>query len=85
MLLDQFSKTQSLVQFARQGQTAVGSDEEPLEIDLARGIERELKRLVPSLIHWVLTSGASSSPPHSHEYSRKRRSEDSQVQFKMEM
>jgi hypothetical protein len=39
MLLDQFSKPESFVQFARQGQAPAGGDAGPLEIDLERGIE----------------------------------------------
>src|SRR5208283_2461879 len=39
-----------------------------LEIDLDRGVEEELKRLILSLTPWVLTSGAFSSRCHLHEY-----------------
>src|SRR5712692_4198165 len=46
----------------------VGSDAGTLEIDLERGVEGELKGLVLYLTHWALTSGASSSRSHPHEY-----------------
>jgi hypothetical protein len=68
MLLDQFSKPQSLVQSAHQDQAAVRSDARALEIDLERGVESELKGLALSVTHWVLTSGTSSSASHTHEY-----------------
>jgi len=68
MLSDEFSEAESLVEFPRQNQAAVGGDARPLEIDLERGIERELKRLVLPLTQWVLTSGSSSSPSRPHEY-----------------
>jgi len=45
MLLDQFSKPESLVEFAHQDQAAVGSDARTLKIDLERGVEGELKGL----------------------------------------
>jgi hypothetical protein len=59
MLSDQFSKPESLVELAHQDQAAVGSDARTLEIDLERGIEGELKRLVGAFTHGVSTSGRS--------------------------
>ena len=59
MLVDQFSESESLVEFAHQDQAAVGSDAGALEIDFERSVEGELKRLILYLTHWVLTSGAS--------------------------
>ena len=46
MLLDQFSKSQPLVELAHQDQATVGSDARTLEIDLERGVEGGLKRLL---------------------------------------
>ena len=68
MLFDQFSESESLVKFAHQDQAAVGSDAGALEIDFERSVEGELKRLILYLTHWVLTSGASSSRSHPHQY-----------------
>jgi hypothetical protein len=79
MLFHQFSEPESLAEFAHQDQAAVGlpprgfgrrvgSDAGALEIDLERGVEGELKWLVLYLTLWVLTSGASSSHSHPHEY-----------------
>ena len=45
MLLDQFSKPESLVELTHQDQTSVGSDARGLEIDLERSIEGKLKGL----------------------------------------
>jgi hypothetical protein len=42
--------------------------EAALKIDLERGVEGELKGLILYLTPWVLTSGASSSRSHPHEY-----------------
>jgi len=56
MLLDQFSKPESLVEFAHQDQAAVGSDARTLKIDLERGVEGELKGLFWAFTHWVSTS-----------------------------
>jgi len=39
-----------------------------LEIDSERGGKGELKGLILYLIHWVLTTGASSSRSHPHGY-----------------
>jgi hypothetical protein len=68
MLVDQFAKAESLVELTHQDQTAVGGDTRTWEIDLERGVEGELERLILSLTHWVLTSGAPSSRSHPHEY-----------------
>jgi hypothetical protein len=38
-----------------------------LEIDLERGVERELKRPASHLTYWVLTSGGASLRSHPHE------------------
>jgi len=54
LLLDQFSKPQSVVKFTHQDQAAVGSDARALEGDLEGGVEEELKRLVWGFTHWVL-------------------------------
>ena len=40
---------------------------DPWEIQLQRGVERKLKRLILFLTHWVLTSSASSSRWNPHE------------------
>jgi len=53
MLVDQFSESESLVEFAHQDQAAVGSDAGTLEIDLERGVEGELKGLILYLTHAV--------------------------------
>jgi hypothetical protein len=45
MLLDEFSESETLVEFAHQDQAAVGGDAGTLEIDLERGVEGELKGL----------------------------------------
>jgi len=65
MLLDQFSKTESLVEFADQDQAAVGSHARALKIDLEGGVKGELKGLVWGFTHWISTSKTSSSrsPP----------------------
>jgi len=68
MLLDQFSKPESLAEFAHQDQAAVGSDAGTLKIDLERGIEGELEGLILCLTHWVLTSDVSSSRSHPHKH-----------------
>jgi hypothetical protein len=52
MLLDQLSEPESLVKLAHQDQAAVGRDAGTLKIDLERGVEGELKRLV-----WAFTLG----------------------------
>jgi len=67
-LFDQCSEPESLVEFAHQDQAAVGGDAGALEIDLESGVEGKLKGLVLYLTPWVLTSGASSSRSHPHEY-----------------
>ena len=46
MLLDQVSKPESLVEFADQDQAIIGSDARAVKIDLERGVEGELKRLL---------------------------------------
>jgi hypothetical protein len=68
MLLDQFSKPESLVEFAHQNQAAVGSDVRALEIDLEGGVKGELKGLVWGFTHWIPTSNTSSSRSHPHKY-----------------
>jgi len=68
MLLDQFSKPESLVEFAHQDQAAVGSDARALETDLEGGIKGELRGLVWGFTHWISTSKTSSSRSHPHEY-----------------
>jgi hypothetical protein len=60
MLLDQFSESETLVEFAYQDQAAVRGDARTWEIHPERGIERELKGLVLAFTHGVLASGASS-------------------------
>jgi len=57
MLLDQLSEPESLVELAHQDQAAVGRDAGTLKIDLERGVEGELKRLVWAFTHWASTSG----------------------------
>jgi len=61
MLFDELSEPQSLVQFPDHNQAAIGGDPRSLEIDLERGVERELKGLVLFVTHSVWASGASSS------------------------
>src|SRR5712692_5405464 len=68
LFLDEFLQTQSLIQLAGQNQATIGSHSRSLEIDLQGSIERELKWLILFLTHWVLTSRASSSRSHRHEY-----------------
>jgi hypothetical protein len=68
MLCDQFTEPESLVEFAHQNQAAVGGNVGALEIDLKKDTEGKLKRPVLYLTYWVLTSGASSSHSHPHEY-----------------
>jgi hypothetical protein len=58
----------ALVEFAHQDQAAVGSDAGTLEIDLQRGVERELKGLILLLTHWLYTSKVSSLRLDPHEY-----------------
>jgi hypothetical protein len=61
VLGDEFAEAQTFIQFAHQDEAAIRRDARPLEIDLQRSVERELKWLLFSLTHWVLTSRASSS------------------------
>ena len=61
MLHDEITEAQTFVQLAHQDQATVGSDARTLEIDLQRGVEGELKRLILYLTHWVLISCVSSS------------------------
>jgi hypothetical protein len=68
MLVDQFSKTESLVELTHQDQAAVRRDAATLEIDLEGGVKRKLEGLSLSFTRWVLTSGASSSLSDPHEY-----------------
>ena len=49
MLFDQFSEPESLVEFVHQDQVPDGSVEGTLEIDIERGIEREMEGLLLSL------------------------------------
>jgi hypothetical protein len=68
VLGDEFAEAQTLVQLTHQDQAAVGSNAGTLEIDLERGVERELKGLILFLTHWVSSSGTSSlrSNPYEH-------------------
>jgi len=68
MLFHQFPEPESLVEFPHQDQVAVGGDTGTLEIDLERGVKRELKGLILLPTYWVLTSAASSSRSGPHEY-----------------
>jgi hypothetical protein len=68
VLSDQSSEPESLVEFAHQDQAAVRSDPGTLEIDLERGLAGEMKGLILYPTYWVLTSGASSSRSHPHQY-----------------
>ena len=43
---DEGRQAQALIQLAHQNETVVGGDARPLERDLQKAIERELKRLV---------------------------------------
>jgi len=67
MLLDQFSKPESHVEFAYQNQAGIGSDARTLEIDLESGVKGELKRLLWVFTRWVSTSAEQSSLSHPHE------------------
>ena len=63
---DQFSEPETFVKLSNQDQAGVRRYAGTLEIDLERGVEGELKRLILYLTYWVLTSGAASprSDPH---------------------
>ena len=68
MFFNQLSKPESLVEFAHRNQAGVGSDAGALEIDLERGVKRELEGLILCFTHWVPTSGAPSSYSDPHKY-----------------
>ena len=51
VLIDQIAKAQPLIQLTNQNQTDGRSDPRTLEIDLQRGVERELKRPVLFVSH----------------------------------
>ena len=58
MLGDECRQPQAFIQLAHQKETGVGGDARPLECDLQKAIERELKRLVLSFTHRVSPSVA---------------------------
>ncbi len=53
MLFGLFSEPELLVEFAHQDQSAAESGAGALEIDLARGVEGELKGLILCLTYWA--------------------------------
>jgi hypothetical protein len=53
VLFDEFTEAQAFVQLTHQNQATIGGDPRSLEIDLQRGVERELKGLVLFVTHWV--------------------------------
>jgi hypothetical protein len=68
VLFDEFTEAQAFVQLTHQNQTTIRGDPRSLEIDLQRGVERELKWLVLFVTHGVWTSGASSLHSNPHKY-----------------
>ncbi len=66
VLRDEVAEAQPFVELADEDQTAIGGNPRSLELDLQRGVERELKGLVWRLTHWVCTSTASSSRSNPH-------------------
>ena len=58
VLGDECRQPQPFIQLAHQNETGVGGDARPLECDLQKAIERELKRLVLSCTHRVSPSVA---------------------------
>lgn len=67
VLFDKFAESQPLIQFPNEYQATVRSDTRPLGIDFQRSIERELKRLILFLTHWVCTFKPSSMCPHPNK------------------
>jgi len=62
VLLDQFSKLQSLVELAYQDQAAIGSDARTLEIDFEGRVEGKLKGLFWAFTHWFIYFRKFSKP-----------------------
>ena len=67
VLCDEGTEAQPLVQFADEDQAAIGGNPGSLELDLQRGVERELKGLVLGFTHWVCTSPAQSSRSNPYQ------------------
>jgi hypothetical protein len=65
-----FSRTARTIQLTHQKQTTVGRDARALEINLQRGVERELKRLILCFTHWIEASTKSELRSKPHEYWR---------------
>ena len=61
VLFAEFAESQSSVKLPNQNQTSIRGDPRSLEIDLQRGIERELKGLALALTRWVWPSSVPSS------------------------
>jgi hypothetical protein len=59
VLVYQFTEPQPLIQFPHENQATVRSDTRPLEINLQRSIEQELKWLILFLTHWVPRASSS--------------------------
>jgi hypothetical protein len=56
VLGDETTEAQPFVQLTNQNQATVGGDARSLEVDLEKTVERELKRLVLFVTHWVSSS-----------------------------
>ena len=70
MFRDEFAQPQAFIQLSHHEQATVGGYSRSLEIDLQRGVERELKGLVLLFTHWVQASGVYFAPSNPHEYWR---------------
>ncbi len=60
MLCDEGAEAQPLVQLADEDQAAIGGDPQSLELDLQRGLERELKGA------GIVLSSIGYAPPQRH-------------------
>ena len=56
VLFNEFAELQTFVQLTHQQEAAIGGDPRSLEIDVQRGIKRELKCLILFLTQWGSTS-----------------------------
>jgi len=56
MPFDEFTESQSFVQFPNHNQAAIGGDPRSLKADPQETIERQLKSLFLVLTHWVYAS-----------------------------
>src|ERR1022692_962651 len=82
---DERTQSQTLIQFAHQQQTTVGSDPRSLKIDPQRSVEGELKRLVLLLTHWVEASAEFVLLSKPYEYWRWFDHTATYTDFKKEM